>query len=253
MSRNFADMERELIEDLAPRTGRTLADWMAAIDAAGLAEKNAIIDWLRPQGFSFANASWLERIHNNGGRPIYLDRPGHVRPQLAHIETPSTPARPGDTSTAPPAAVDKPRPAPKSAGEDPARPAAAGSPDPARIVELLARGKAYRPLAEMLIRELRRALPEVQVVATGDLIGFDRPRRLGVLHVAPKELRLALDLGDMPFSDTLVKARVPGAGPSFTHMLVLSDARQIGQEVMALAQVADMRANPPPTAAPAHH
>jgi hypothetical protein len=98
----------------------------------------------------------------------------------------------------------------------------------------------------MLIRELRRALPDVQVVVTRDLIGFDRPRRLGVLHVAPKELRLALDLGDMPFTDTLGKARVPGAEPAFTHMIVLTDARQIGHDLMALARAADLRANPPP-------
>src|SRR5262245_60747304 len=73
MSRKHAELEREFIEDLEPRTGRSLGEWMAAIDAAGLADKNAIIDWLRPQGFTFANASWLERIHNNGGRPIYPD------------------------------------------------------------------------------------------------------------------------------------------------------------------------------------
>jgi hypothetical protein len=245
MSRNFADLERELIEDLAPRTGRTLSDWMAAIDAAGITEKNAIIDWLRPQGFSFANASWLERIHNNGGRPIYLDWPGHGRPPHDQTGTRPTAPRPTHRATAPPAAGPT-RPMPQPAAEASARPASATSADPAAVAEILGRGKAFRPLAEMLIRELRRALPELQVVAAGDLIGLDRPRRLGILHVAAKELRLALDLGEMPLTDTLLKARVPGAGPAFTHMIVLTDARQIGQELLALAHEADQRANPPP-------
>ena len=44
---------------------------MAAITAQGFADKNETIDWLRAQGFPFARASWLERIHSNGGRPIY--------------------------------------------------------------------------------------------------------------------------------------------------------------------------------------
>ena len=54
-------------------TGRDLAGWMAAISESGLSERNAIIDWLRHQGFQFAKASWLERIHHNGGRLIYAD------------------------------------------------------------------------------------------------------------------------------------------------------------------------------------
>jgi hypothetical protein len=245
MSRNFADLERELIEDLAPRTGRTLADWMSAIDAAGLAEKNAIIDWLRPQGFSFANASWLERIHNNGGRPIYLDRSGHDRPPPERIAPAHRAVQPEPT------AVVRPEPIPvaaptAAAGSPSLRLVPAGSADPGRVAELLARGKAYRPLAEMLIRELRRALADVQVVASGELIGFERPRRLAVLHVGAKELRFALDLGDTPFSEELVAARMPGGAREFSHMVVLTDARQIGPGLMALAKSADLRVNPAP-------
>ena len=40
--------------------------------SAGLSDKNEIIDWLREQSLPFARASWLERIHRNGGKPIYL-------------------------------------------------------------------------------------------------------------------------------------------------------------------------------------
>ena len=45
---------------------------MAAIAAQGFSDKNETIDWLREQGIPFARASWLERIHSNGGKPIYL-------------------------------------------------------------------------------------------------------------------------------------------------------------------------------------
>jgi hypothetical protein len=50
-----------------------------AIAAQGFADKNETIDWLRAQGFPFARASWLERIHSNGGRPIYMDQPAKAR------------------------------------------------------------------------------------------------------------------------------------------------------------------------------
>ena len=100
MSRNFIDLEREMIDDLERRTGRSLSDWMAMIDAAGLHGKNAVIDWLRPQGFTFANASWLERIHNNSGRPIYLHQPETTRQRTPQTATPRPPSLPPATLAA---------------------------------------------------------------------------------------------------------------------------------------------------------
>src|SRR5688572_10829926 len=65
---NERDEEREFLAGLKARTGRDLSQWMAAIAAQGFHDKNEIIDWLRTQGLPFARASWLERIHRNGGK-----------------------------------------------------------------------------------------------------------------------------------------------------------------------------------------
>ena len=85
MARDERDEEQEFLAELAARTGRSLADWMAAITAQGFADKNETIDWLRREGFPFARASWLERIHSNGGRPIYE----HAAPRKPEAETPA--------------------------------------------------------------------------------------------------------------------------------------------------------------------
>ncbi len=86
MTAAYAEKEREFIAALAEDTGLDLAGWMTAISKSGHAERNDIIDWLRHQGFQFAWASWLERIHHNGGRLIYADiTPGQPR-------TPTRPA-----------------------------------------------------------------------------------------------------------------------------------------------------------------
>ena len=235
MTRNYTELERELIDDLRQRSGRDLEQWMAAIDGAGLVGKNAIIDWLRPQGFTFANASWLERIHNNGGRPIYLDQ----------AASPPRPARPAPTSGQPPA-LEPRAPAHRLA---PAPPSASASTDADPIREIVARGKAFRPLAEHLLGEIARTLPELAISATDDLIVLSRPRILGVLWVSPRELRLGLDLGDRPFDATVLKAKLPGTGATITHMLLLNDARQIGRPLLDLVGQADARANPPPPGA----
>ena len=71
MARDLAEQERAFILALSADTGRDLDAWMQAIAASGHSARNDIIDWLRHQGFSFSNASWLERIHHNGGQLIY--------------------------------------------------------------------------------------------------------------------------------------------------------------------------------------
>ena len=72
MARDYAEIEREFIAGLAVETGRDLDGWMQAIATQAFSDKNDVIDWLRQQGLRFADASKLERIHANGGRPVYL-------------------------------------------------------------------------------------------------------------------------------------------------------------------------------------
>ena len=75
MAKDEREEEREFLSGLKARTGRDLGEWMAAIAAQGFTDKNEIIDWLREQSLPFARASWLERIHRNGGKPIYSSDP----------------------------------------------------------------------------------------------------------------------------------------------------------------------------------
>lgn len=66
------DREREFLSGLKATTGRDLSEWVSTIAASGLAHRNEKIDQLRYMGLSFRDASWLERIHHNGGSPIYV-------------------------------------------------------------------------------------------------------------------------------------------------------------------------------------
>ena len=75
MSRDYGELEREFIEGLAARYRPRSPAWMALIDGQTFAHRNDMIDWLRQQGLTFAKASRLERIHHNGGKPLYGDKP----------------------------------------------------------------------------------------------------------------------------------------------------------------------------------
>ena len=91
MAKDEREEEREFLSGLKARTGRDLGEWMAVIAAQGFTDKNEIIDWLREQSLPFARASWLERIHRNGGKPIYWDSPPRKpTDKLREPEQPST-------------------------------------------------------------------------------------------------------------------------------------------------------------------
>ncbi|MCC7251633.1 hypothetical protein [Hyphomicrobium sp.] len=230
MSIDYGERERQFLETLKADTGRALDEWMAAIAAEGLTHRNDIIDWLRRQGFMFSKASWLERIHNNGGRPIYAGserRRAEARPRITVPPRPRPPAATEALPQAPPA----PQPAPQ-----PAAPASTPAADPAAMDTLLARAKAYRPLAVYVIAEIRKKLPDVAVTPRDGYLVFTlRGTDFGLLAVSAKDLKLGLALAGAPPGVPLEPARFPSlrGAPPASHMAVLTDARQITSALLA--------------------
>jgi len=214
MARDEEAEEQEFLADLQTRTGRDLAQWMAAIAAQNFSDKNEVIDWLRAQGIPFARASWLERIHSNGGRPIYLQPPG----------------QPGDEGTLPPPAA-KATPRPPSRREL------------ADLDRLLAASKGYRPLYLMLEAEIRGAVPGLTVRPKAGYLSLGAPREFAAVTFYATELRLGLDLGDAPHAPGLEKPRMRGPGPAISHMVVLTDARQVNADLLKLIKAANRRVN----------
>jgi hypothetical protein len=217
MARDEREEEQEFLADLQARTGRSLADWMAAIAAQGFTDKNQTIDWLRREGFPFARASWLERIHSNGGRPIYE----HATPRKPESEPPAAPAKPARK-------VEAQKPL---------------STDEAALYEkLLAAGKGYRPLYLMLEAEMRKALPGLVVLPKTSYLSLGAPKEFAAVTLHAAEVRLGLNLGDRPFDPHLQKSKLKGPGSGITHMVVLTDARQV-DGALALLAAANTRVN----------
>jgi Domain of unknown function (DUF5655) len=205
MSTDFNQKERDFVAQLRAQSGRDLSEWMAAIAASGFAHRNDIIDWLRQSGFSFAHASWLERIHHNSGRLIY------------------------EASTDP-VARRKAKPTPNVMNSTVPKPTGAHPPD-ADLDQVLASAKAYRPLAQVLLRDILAAVPGADATPAGDLILVSHSQTFAAVMPSPKDVRLYLALGTKTFDEHWGKARITGAHAAklalLTHMMVLSDARQL--------------------------
>ena len=214
MAKDEREVEREFLEGLKARTGRDLAAWMTAIAVKGFTDKNEIIDWLRSQGLPFARASWLERIHRNGGKPIHAD--------ASMGEAPDQPAPPGATQ------VPEARPAEKVA---PPR-------DTTELETLLSAAKGYRPLYHLLEASIRSAVPGVVFSAQARHISVGAPAEFAAITLQATEVRLGLALGNRPCEGMLQKAKLRGHGPGITHMVVLTDARQVNEDLLALIKAA---------------
>lgn len=273
MSRDYAEKEREFIESLKADTGRDLAGWMTAISEQNFPHRNDAIDWLRQQGFLFAWASWLERIHHNGGQPIYYDESATAAPNVppprqpvadaapppnerkvqsrreddpapapapVHIEGGSVIRFPGARTTAPPPSA--PQPARRSARLA-TSPGAATSPE---VMSVIAAAKAYAPLAGFLIRCISDQLPGTALRAGAKHVEMRAgPLPFALLAVGGKELKLAFAGPPDRFEKPVEKSRLPNLGeplsPLLTHMIVLSDAREIDDAFVEMLRQARAR------------
>jgi hypothetical protein len=226
MSTDYAEKEREFLATLEEDTGRGLAAWMEAISAQGLANKNEIIDWLRQQGFMFSKASWLERIHDNGGKPIYAPAtgPGRVAASDEILPAAAPPAQKPVTRQADEISEPEPMPVPAPPTSD-------------ALGDLLARAKAMRPLAQHVLGLIAKTVPGTRLLPRASHVSLERHGEFAVLTVGQKELRLGLALADKPADEALQPAKFANPAlrisPAITHMVILTDARQVNAGLLA--------------------
>lgn len=252
MSTHLFDKEREFVDGLQADTGRDLDGWMAAISASGRHGRNEIIDWLRLQGFPFSRASWLERIHHNGGRLIYGEaskselRPRSPRPPAPAAEPPTRPptaahvvplaptiARAPSMQSLPP-----PPPPPPLARTEPmptptqsiANRSIANQSNDDDIDTLMQAAKAYRPLAQALLRDVLATVPATDIRVCRSLVAFELGQSFAAMAPTPKGVRL--HVVDVPgAATTLAGLQRSKSGPAgfaaLVYSVLLTDARQI--------------------------
>jgi len=107
----------------------------------------------------------------------------------------------------------------------------------------VAAAKGYRPLYQLLETEIRRALPGASIEPKGSYISIGAPREFAAVTLHPSAVRLGLDLGERPFDAQLQPAKMKGPGKAITHMAVLTDARQVNADLLALMVAANARIN----------
>ena len=128
--------------------------------------------------------------------------------------------------------------APHPAASEAADPRPPSQREVAQLEALLAAAKGYRPLYWLLEAAIRKALPGVVVTPKATHIAIGAPHAFAALTLHASELRLGLALGDRPYDGRLQKARLKGVAAAISHMLVLTDARQVNEELLGLIKEA---------------
>lgn len=161
-------------------------------------------------------------------------------PRLAATGPESKIAAPPETgeATSDPARTDASRTDPP---RDQAPSTHATATDAAARDEVLAKAKAYRPLAVHLLRLIEEAIGDVAVVPGAGHLALGRAgQTFGIIAVSPKDIRLVVRLdpkvASAPFGPVKLPVTLARAAQDLTHMAVLDDARQIDEALINLVR-----------------
>ena len=199
MATDFGEKERAFIDGLKENTGSRSLRVDAGDRRLGPRAAQRHHRLAAPQGAHVLRASWLERIHHNGGKPIYADAPKDA-PR-------SRPRRRREGVLVAPLPVASPAAEPPA----PVAPPPASVPAPVGDVDaLLAKAKAYRPLAQHVLAQIKSVRPAANFTARESAIAIGDPNVFAALGISAKELRLHLALGEHPFDDVVRKGQAGG-------------------------------------------
>jgi predicted transport protein len=75
-----------------------------------------------------------------------------------------------------------------------------------------------------------------QLIPKKTYLSFTAVREFAAINVKPDGIRLGLDLGDAPFTETVQKSKLTGPMPRISHMVILTSPNQTDQKIMELVK-----------------
>jgi hypothetical protein len=79
---------------------------------------------------------------------------------------------------------------------------------------------------------------DVELVPTKAYISMEGKRVFGCATLTKNNIRVGLDLGDVPFGDYVQKAKSLGAMPNVTHMIEIAEPSQVNKQLLGYVRQA---------------
>lgn len=100
-----------------------------------------------------------------------------------------------------------------------------------------AKAEAMRPLFEAVSEKILELFTGTQLIPKKTYLSYTAAREFAAINIKPAEIRLGMDLGDMPFDDKVQKTKLAGPMPRISHMAVITDIKQFDKKLIELLQL----------------
>lgn len=93
------------------------------------------------------------------------------------------------------------------------------------------KSESMRPLFDFVSQKILKDFSDTQMIAKKTYVSFTAAREFAAVNIKPKELRLGMDLGDLPFNDTVQKTKLTGPMPRISHMVIITEEKHLDKKV----------------------
>ena len=90
--------------------------------------------------------------------------------------------------------------------------------------------EAMRPLFESVSSKILTLFPDTKLIPKKTYLSYTATKEFAAINIKPNEIRLGMDLGDMPFTETLQKSKLSGPMPRISHMVIITDISQLDKK-----------------------
>jgi hypothetical protein len=100
-----------------------------------------------------------------------------------------------------------------------------------------------RRLYEALQSGIAQQVPEAEFIPTKTYVSIEGKRCFACATLTKNNIRVGLDLGDLPFDDYVQKAKSLGAMPNLSHMVEIDGPSQVDERLLGYVSRAYARAH----------
>lgn len=93
------------------------------------------------------------------------------------------------------------------------------------------KSESMKPLFDFVSQKILKDFPDTQMIAKKTYVSFTAAREFAAINIKPKELRLGMDLGDLPFNDTVQKTKLTGPMPRISHMVIITEEKHFDKKI----------------------
>lgn len=98
-----------------------------------------------------------------------------------------------------------------------------------------------KPLFDSLSQKITSSFKGTQVIPKKTYISFTDAREFAAMNIKAGEIRLGMDLGEMPFNDTAQKTKLTGPMPRISHMVIITNEKDMDGKIMELLRTSHGR------------